>query len=298
MTRTPMRKLQQLPTLYLFLLLLLPAVLLAQEPSTYLYHQVNKEDVSLWRIAQEYETTVAAIQKINKLKTTLIKPQQILVIPAGKFKKYLVKETDKSLWQIAQYYQVPLDSLRKYNALKKDYIHAGDVLLLPTADLVNQAIIHQEEKVVVQKQKTYKIVVHIQDNMLDVKANDKTVCIYLYKQQQKDWLLIDQKYHLELFGAEDVYLGDYDENGEPDVLLLDYVGARAYYSSYNLWVIDDENDRWQRIEGFDKISAPSYDSKEKGFRSSYFSSQTGEEATSEEVYGIDYKTYKVKKKKN
>lgn len=284
--------------IYLFLLSLLPAVLLGQKTETHLYHQVKQEDGSLWRIAQEYETTVVAIQKANKLTTTLIKPKQILRIPVGQFKKYVVQKTDKSLWQIATYHELSLDALRKCNAFKNDYIHIGDTLLLPTADLTNRAIVRQEEKVVKQGNKTYKVVIEVERDILGGKIEDNTVNLYLYKQQQEEWLLVDQKYHLETVGAENSYIDDYDENGKLDVLLLVSIGARAYYTYFNLFVIDDKKDRWRKIEGFDEISSPSYDFKEKGFRYSYFAAQTGAKVISDVLYRIDYESYKVKKKGN
>ena len=44
-------------------------------------HTVGRGD-TLWRIAQSYDTTPAAIQRANRLKTAAIRPGQRLVIPA------------------------------------------------------------------------------------------------------------------------------------------------------------------------------------------------------------------------
>ena len=62
--------------------------------------------------------------------------------------------------------------LKKIHALKQDYIHVGDTLLLPTANLMNLALVRQEEEIIHQKKKTYKIIVEVHRSILRRKIEE------------------------------------------------------------------------------------------------------------------------------
>lgn len=284
--------------LYIFIVLILPFWSIGQTNHNYLLHKVNPTDRSLWRLAQQYSTSVAAIQKINQLKGTIIKPNQILKIPIGEFRSHVVSSSDKSLWQISRHYQLPVDSIRKYNSIVNDVIKEGDTLLLPTKLLVPQVIIDQKTTVFKNKKEDYKLVVDILLHMHSSRRKSNTVNIQLYQKREAKWEIVDRMYHLELYDEDYVFLSDFDKNKIPDIRILNYVGARHYYIFYSLVVIDFLKHKLRKIKDFEERAAPEYDIEAQGIRTSYFSSETGGEAKSKYIYQIDYKNYSLKKVKN
>ena len=90
---------------------------------------------SLWLIAQKYQTTVSAIQKLNGLTGDLIKVGQTLKIPAGQntpsgYTEYTVRAGD-SLWTIAQRYQTTVSAIKNLNGLTSDALSIGQILRIP-----------------------------------------------------------------------------------------------------------------------------------------------------------------------
>ncbi len=99
-----------------------------------------KSGDSLWKLAQNYNTSVDAITSANHLKSTVISIGQTLNIPNGKSdagdKKpssknsgttksvYTVKSGD-SLWLIASDFKMSVQELKKLNGLTSDLIRAG-----------------------------------------------------------------------------------------------------------------------------------------------------------------------------
>lgn len=76
-----------------------------------------KSGESLWSIADKYNTTIEKIQKINKLDSTLITPDQKLeVLVNGKYK---VKQGD-TLKKIAKKFDVTVSQLKKLNHFDGD----------------------------------------------------------------------------------------------------------------------------------------------------------------------------------
>ncbi|MBS4204752.1 LysM peptidoglycan-binding domain-containing protein [Lederbergia citrea] len=110
-------------------------------------HEVKSGD-SLWKIASNYNTTVAQLKEMNNLKNDLIYPRQVLhvtPIESAKVqnsapkqpaqpkqsqpvaaKTYVVKAGD-SLYKIASLHKVTIAQLKQWNGLKSDLIHPGQV---------------------------------------------------------------------------------------------------------------------------------------------------------------------------
>ncbi|ADM37000.1 LysM peptidoglycan-binding domain-containing protein [Bacillus spizizenii ATCC 6633 = JCM 2499] len=101
-----------------------------------------KSGDSLWKLAQNYNTSVAAITSANHLSTTVLSIGQTLTIPGSNSgtsstsssttKKsgssvYTVKSGD-SLWLIANEYKMTVQELKKLNGLSSDMIRAGQKL--------------------------------------------------------------------------------------------------------------------------------------------------------------------------
>lgn len=102
-----------------------------------------KSGDSLWKLAQTYNTSVAALTSANHLSTTVLSIGQTLTIPGSKSstssstsssttKKsgssvYTVKSGD-SLWLIANEFKMTGQELKKLNGLSSDLIRAGQKL--------------------------------------------------------------------------------------------------------------------------------------------------------------------------
>ncbi|MBL4967804.1 MULTISPECIES: C40 family peptidase [Bacillus] len=102
-----------------------------------------KSGDSLWKLAQNYNTSVAAITSANHLSTTVLSIGQTLTIPgsnsgtssssSGSTAKksgnsvYTVKSGD-SLWLIANEFKMSVQELKKLNGLSSDMIRAGQKL--------------------------------------------------------------------------------------------------------------------------------------------------------------------------
>ena len=96
------------------------------------YYVVKKGD-SLWKIANEYDTTVNELKKLNNLKSNILNIGQILIIPKTKeTTTYVVKKGD-SLWKIANEYNTTVNELKELNNLKTNVLQIGQGLEIPTA---------------------------------------------------------------------------------------------------------------------------------------------------------------------
>ena len=89
---------------------------------------------SLWKLADKYNTTIAAIKKENNLTSDTIYIGQTLKIgenttTSTSTKKYTVKSGD-SLWKIANSYGTTVANLKSWNNLKSDTIYVGQVLIV------------------------------------------------------------------------------------------------------------------------------------------------------------------------
>ena len=96
---------------------------------------VEKGD-SLYKIANEFNTTVAELMKINNLSSNLLSIGQKLLIPkkesSNEF-EYVVKAGD-SLYSIANKYNTTVDKIKKLNNLSSNLLSIGQILKLPTQE--------------------------------------------------------------------------------------------------------------------------------------------------------------------
>lgn len=91
---------------------------------------------SLYRIAMQHDTTVAELQRMNGLDSTVIYPGQTLVISRSEqAATYLVKPGD-NLFKIAQKHGVTVDSIKKANRLSGNTIYVGQVLRISNASTI------------------------------------------------------------------------------------------------------------------------------------------------------------------
>ncbi|UZH05718.1 C40 family peptidase [Heyndrickxia coagulans] len=93
------------------------------EAATY---TVKKGD-SLWKISQQYHTTVSQIKNDNHLTGDIIYPNQKFKVPSQTPKKYKIVSGD-TLSGIAKKYGVKVSQLKEWNKLSSDLIYAGDTL--------------------------------------------------------------------------------------------------------------------------------------------------------------------------
>ncbi len=87
---------------------------------------------SLWKIANQYNTTVDAIKQLNNLTSNTLSIGQVLKIPTKEnYINYTVKAGD-SLWKIANQYNTTVDQIKQINGLTSDNLSIGQLLIIPT----------------------------------------------------------------------------------------------------------------------------------------------------------------------
>ena len=87
---------------------------------------------SLWKIANQYTTTVDAIKQLNNLTSNNLSVGQVLKIPTKEnYTNYTVKAGD-SLWKIANQYNTTVDQIKQINGLSSDNLSIGQLLVIPT----------------------------------------------------------------------------------------------------------------------------------------------------------------------
>ena len=105
------------------------------ENNQYDTYIVEKGD-SLYKIANEFNTTVAELMKINNLSSNLLSIGQKLLIPkketSNEF-EYVVKAGD-NLYSIANRYNTTVDEIKKLNNLSSNLLSIGQILKLPTQE--------------------------------------------------------------------------------------------------------------------------------------------------------------------
>lgn len=106
-------------------------------PEEYLLYKVKSGD-SLWKIAQEYDTTVDILKNINNLNTNNLTINQQIFIPKNINKGvkneniYVVKKGD-NLFDIAASKGVTVNEIKSLNNLKTDILQIGQVLNIPNS---------------------------------------------------------------------------------------------------------------------------------------------------------------------
>ena len=108
------------------------------------YQYVVKKGDSLYKIANEYGVTVNDLLNVNGLKSALIYPNQVLIVPLNNngeiyFVEYMVKEND-TLEGIADKYNISLKDLDNYNNLEKVYLASDQVLTIPNKTKTHKVV--------------------------------------------------------------------------------------------------------------------------------------------------------------
>ncbi len=86
---------------------------------------------SLWKIANNYNTTVDKIKEANNLNSNLLSIGQKLIIPSTEnYINYTVKKGD-SLWKIANNYNTTVDKIKRTNNLSSNLLSINQKLLIP-----------------------------------------------------------------------------------------------------------------------------------------------------------------------
>ena len=98
-------------------------------------YTVKKGD-NLYKIAQNYDTTVSEIIKLNNLTSTNLSIGQILEIPTktASGNTYTVKSGD-SLYKIAQQYNTTVNELKNLNNISSNLLSIGQVLKIPSSTI-------------------------------------------------------------------------------------------------------------------------------------------------------------------
>ena len=97
-----------------------------------------KSGDNLYKIANNYQTTVEAIKNLNNLTSNLLSIGQVLKIPNSKglenqeenFITYIVKSGD-SLYKIANNYQTTVEAIKNLNNLTSNLLSINQVLKIP-----------------------------------------------------------------------------------------------------------------------------------------------------------------------
>lgn len=109
------------------------------------YYVVQSGD-SLYKIARQYQMSVADLMKLNNLSSNNLQiGQKLLINPNGETSPlvdtYVVKAGD-SLYKIANIYQISVDELKKMNQLINNNLSIGQELKVPALPIQNETIIY------------------------------------------------------------------------------------------------------------------------------------------------------------
>ena len=115
----------------------IPTTTSQEETKNYINYTVKSGD-SLYKIANNYKTTVDAIKKLNNLTSNALQVGQVLKIPTTtsqeetkNYINYTVKSGD-SLYKIANNYKTTVDEIKKLNNLTSNNLQINQVLKIPT----------------------------------------------------------------------------------------------------------------------------------------------------------------------
>lgn len=103
------------------------------EESSFIY--TVKAGDTLYKIAQNYNTTVDKLKEINNLTSNDLKIGQSLSIPSGlvNFDEYNVQKGD-SLYSIAKKFNTTVDKIKELNNLTNNILTVGQILKIPTEE--------------------------------------------------------------------------------------------------------------------------------------------------------------------
>lgn len=101
-------------------------LIIPEDTNEFVTYTVKSGD-TLYKIANNFNTTVQEIMSFNNLKSNLLSIGQVLKIPGISDRTYTVVAGD-SLWSIARKFNTTVDNLRVKNNLKSDLLSIGQVL--------------------------------------------------------------------------------------------------------------------------------------------------------------------------
>lgn len=104
-----------------------------ETPNNYITYIVQRGD-SLYKIANNYNTTVAAIMQANQLTNTTLSIGQTLLIPTANISPetdYYIVQLGDSLYNIAKKYNTTINDIIELNNLQTTVLQVGDKLLIP-----------------------------------------------------------------------------------------------------------------------------------------------------------------------
>ena len=115
-----------------------------------------KPGESLYGIARAFGSSVAELQRLNKLETPAVRVGQVIVVPDSATARPNVRASapvshqvaaGETLYAIARKYAVELETLQRLNKLESPVVKVGQVLLIPS--VVRPAVSSLEAKPVV-----------------------------------------------------------------------------------------------------------------------------------------------------
>lgn len=115
--------------------LLLPSTEIIEIPTITKYYTINKGD-TLYKIANEFNTTVEKIKQLNDLKNNILSIGQVIKIPSTEIietptttKTYIVQPGD-TLYKIAREYNTTINNLKELNNLTSNILSVGQNLII------------------------------------------------------------------------------------------------------------------------------------------------------------------------
>jgi LysM repeat protein len=263
-----------------------------EPPNKITYHTVSKKFGTLYTIAKYYNTTPADIMLLNNMENTTLSLGKVIKVPAKGVDIHMVDPIDKSLWRICFNYKADVDDVMAYNKKTTTNIQIGERIVIPHS----YQNVDYHTYTYTKWGKTYQI----RTKSLFIEGEQTNEHrIRWYQKRKGNWDLLDEKtvstgISMLPKGGKAVVLVDFDQNQTPDVIIAKNQGVRSYYTLYSWYTFDYEKDKIRAIKGFDKISSPSYNKKQK--RITYIMSGP-ERKTSPIKYSIDYKNYQLVAKK-
>ncbi len=167
---------------------------------------------SLYKIARNFNTTIAQLKRDNNLQSDYLYVGQKLYISNGTSNViYYVKAGD-TLYKLAEKHNTSVKEIRELNQLNSDYLYVGQTLTIPVKNVQSQ-ITHY----VKAGDTLYKIASRYGTTVQSIRASNNLNSDYLY---------VGQRLHINLDTQRGGYQGKRYSVTEEELELL----ARAVYS--------------------------------------------------------------------